>query len=142
MAASAGWTTKPGVRDIPGRPSRLASTAPDDEDTFLFANAGYGAVLPTVFANLVQLITGRPATPEIGRHAFVEDVRVSDQPVRNPAVMRLIAWCWVLIAVKHVVIIWLVWRYHIPIHQLWINFPTWMLGVLATAVYYGRTRRA
>jgi hypothetical protein len=67
---------------------------------------------------------------------------VSDLPVRSPAVMRLIALCWVLIAVKHVGIIWLVWRYHIPIHQLWINFPTWMLGVLATAVYYGRTRRA
>jgi hypothetical protein len=47
----------------------------------------------------------------------------------------------VLIAVKHLAIIWLVSRYHIPFHQLWINFPTWLLGVLATGVYYGRTRR-
>jgi hypothetical protein len=95
-----------------------------------------------MFANLVQLITGRPATPEIGHHAFVEEVRVSDQPVRNPRVIRLIGICWVLIAVKHVAIIWAVWRYHIPFHQLWINFPTWLLGVIATAIYYGRTRRA
>lgn len=98
---------------------------------------------PTVFANFVQLITGRPAAPELGRNAFVEEVRVpGDQAVRHPHVLRLIAVCWVLIAVKHVAVIWLVWRYHIPIHQLWINFPTWMLGVLATAVYFGRTRRA
>ena len=95
-----------------------------------------------MFANLVQLITGRPATPEIGRRAFIEEVRVADQPVRNPRVVRLIGVCWMLIAVKHVAIIWAVWRYHIPFHQLWINFPTWMLGVLATAIYYGRTRRA
>ena len=95
-----------------------------------------------MFANLVQLITGRPTAPEIGRHAFVEEVHVSEQPVRSPAVMRLIAVCWVLIAVKHAGIIWLVWHYHIPFHQLWINFPTWMLGVLATVIYYSRTRRA
>ncbi len=95
-----------------------------------------------MFANLVQLITGRPPSPELGRHAFVEEVRRTDQPVREPRVVRLIGVCWVLIAVKHVVIIWAVWRYHIPIHQLWINFPTWLLGVLATAVYFGRTRRA
>ena len=96
-----------------------------------------------MFANLVQLITGRPPTPEIGRHAFVEEVSVEgERPVRNPQVVRLIGVCWVLIAVKHAAIIWLVWRYRIPIHQLWINFPTWLLGVLATGVYYGRTRRA
>jgi hypothetical protein len=95
-----------------------------------------------VFATFIQLVTGRTPAPEIGRAAFVEDVRTSDAIARDPRVLRLIAGCWVLIAVKHVAIIWLVWRYHIPFHQLWINFPTWMLGVLATAVYYGRTRRA
>ena len=35
--------------------------------------------------------------------------------------------------VKHVAIIWAVWHYRVPLHQLWINFPTWLLGVLATA---------
>ena len=94
-----------------------------------------------MFANLVQLITGRPPTPEVGRHAFIEEVNVNPSlPVRDPRVVRLIAIAWALIAIKHVVIIWAVWHYHIPFHQLWINFPTWMLGVLATAIYYGRTR--
>ena len=98
---------------------------------------------PTVFANFVQLITGRAPAPEIGRHTFVEEVRVPEAPpARDARVLRLIAACWVLIAVKHVAIIWAVGHYRIPFHQLWINFPTWLLGVLATAVYYGRTRRA
>lgn len=95
-----------------------------------------------MFANLVQLVTGRTPAPEIGRQAFIEEVRVPGEPaVRNPHVLRLIAGCWVLIAVKHVAVIWLVSRYHIPVHQLWINFPTWLLGLLATAIYFGRTRR-
>lgn len=98
--------------------------------------------VPTVFANLVQLIAGRAPAPEIGRHAFIEEVRMPDSVPRDPRVLKLIAVCWALIAVKHVAIIWLVWHYHIPFHQLWINAPTWLLGVLATAVYYGRTRRA
>ena len=95
----------------------------------------------SMFANLVQLISGRPLTPEIGRPAFIEDVHITHAPVRNPRVVRLIGICWVLIAVKHVAIIWAVVHYHIPFHQLWINFPTWLLGVLATVVYYSRTRR-
>lgn len=37
---------------------------------------------------------------------------------------------------KHVAIIWVCERYPVPYHQLWINFPTWLLGLLATAVYY------
>ena len=94
-----------------------------------------------VFANLAQLITGRPA-PGGEAAAFVEDVRVRHREPRNPRVERLICWCWMLIAVKHVAVIWAVWHYHVPFHQLWINFPTWLLGVLATAIYYGRTRRA
>jgi len=97
--------------------------------------------VPTVFANLTQLISGR-LSPAADACAFVEEVHVRQREPRNPRVERLIAWCWVLIAVKHVVVIWAVWRYHVPFHQLWVNFPTWMLGVLATAVYYGRTRRA
>ena len=95
-----------------------------------------------MFASFVQLVTGRVPAPEIGRAAFIEEVHASETVVRDPRVLRLIAGCWVLIAVKHLAIIWLVARYHIPFHQLWINFPTWLLGVLATAGYYLRTRRA
>lgn len=95
-----------------------------------------------MFANFVQLIAGRMSAPEAGQLAFVQDVRVAHLSVRDPRVVRLLAVGWVLIAVKHVAIIWAVWHYHVPLHQLWINFPTWLLGVLATALYFGRTRRA
>ena len=97
-----------------------------------------------MFANLLQLISGRPPPPEVERSAFVESVRVagSTPELRQPRVERLIAVCWVLIAVKHVAIIWVCRTYPVPYHQLWINFPTWVLGLLATALYYGRTRRA
>ena len=96
-----------------------------------------------MFANLLQLISGRPPPPEVERSAFVEEVAVHAREVerRNPRVERLIAFCWVLIAVKHVLIIWVCQRYPVPFHQLWINFPTWLLGVLATGLYFGRARR-
>jgi hypothetical protein len=94
-----------------------------------------------VFANLVQLITGRTPPPGIDRHAFVEEVHVSQRIPRDPKVERLIFICWILITVKHVIIIWACRHYPVPFHQLWVNFPTWLLGVLATAIYYGRVAR-
>jgi len=94
-----------------------------------------------MFPNLVALITGRPPPPEVEHQAFVEEVRVQDREPRNPRVERLILICWVLIAVKHVAVIVAVHRYHVPFHQLWVNFPTWLLGVLATGIYYWRVRR-
>lgn len=94
-----------------------------------------------MFANLFQLITGRPAAPGIEREAFVEEVRVHHAERRNRRVEWLIFACWVLIAVKHVLIIWVCRHYPVPFHQLWVNFPTWLLGALATGIYYGRARR-
>ena len=94
-----------------------------------------------MFANLFQLITGRPAVPGIERDAFIEDVRVRDVEPRSTRVEWLIFGCWVLIAVKHVLIIWACRHYPVPFHQLWVNFPTWLLGALATGIYYGRVRR-
>jgi hypothetical protein len=91
-----------------------------------------------VFANLFQLITGRPPTPEVERNAFIENVHVHHPLPRNPRLERLILICWVLIAVKHVLIIWACEHYPVPFHQLWVNFPTWLLGTLATGIYYGR----
>ena len=93
-----------------------------------------------MFANLLQLISRRPS-PEVDRHAFIEEVVVHERDPRNPRVERLIFICWVLIAVKHVAIIWACHHYPVPFHQLWINFPTWLLGVLATGIYLGRVRR-
>ncbi|HUR59837.1 MAG TPA: hypothetical protein VM029_19105 [Opitutaceae bacterium] len=93
-----------------------------------------------MFANLLRLITNRPP-PGVDRHAFVQQVRVHDSERRSPRVERLIFGCWVLIAIKHVGIIWVCHRYPVPFHQLWVNFPTWLLGVLATGLYYGKARR-
>lgn len=91
-----------------------------------------------MFANLLRLIS-KPAPPEQGGNAgFVEEVTVHERKQRNPKVERFILICWILIAVKHVLIIWVCRRYPVPFHQLWVNFPTWLLGALATWVYYGR----
>jgi hypothetical protein len=94
-----------------------------------------------MFANLVALITGRPPPPEVEHQAFVEEVRIRGDERRDPRVERLILVCWILIAFKHVAVIVAVHRYHVPFHQLWVNFPTWLLGVLATGIYYWRSRR-
>jgi hypothetical protein len=91
-----------------------------------------------MFANLIQLITGRPPPPEVERTAFVKEVRIHHRQPRNKRVERFILICWILIAVKHVLIIWACRQYPVPFHQLWVNFPTWLLGVLATGIYYGR----
>ena len=93
-----------------------------------------------MFANLLQLITGRPP-PEMAGNPFIEEVRITNSEPRNPKVERFILICWILIAVKHVLIIWAVAHYPVPFHQLWVNFPTWLLGVLGTGVYYARVRR-
>lgn len=94
-----------------------------------------------MFANLLRLITPRPV-PGVDRLAFVEEVRVRDVERRSSRVEWMILACWVLIAVKHVAIIWVCRQYPVPFHQLWINFPTWLLGLLATAVYFRRIDRS
>jgi hypothetical protein len=92
-----------------------------------------------MFPNLTQLLGGNP-TPERERQAFVEQVQVRHPERRNPKVERLILWCWILIAAKHVLVIVAVNRYHMPFHQLSVNFPTWLIGALATGIYLWRLR--
>lgn len=92
-----------------------------------------------MFSELLRFITRFP--PPHHGHGFVLRVTVVKNTPRNPRVDWLILVCWLLIAVKHVAIIWAVNHYPIPFHQLWINFPTWLLGVLATGIYYGRMHR-
>ena len=94
-----------------------------------------------MLANLFQLVTGRPLSPEIDPYAFVHEVRVRPAEPRNPKVERVILACWILIAIKHVLIIWICQRYPVPFHQLWVNLPTWLLGALATGIYFGRIHR-
>lgn len=88
------------------------------------------------FANLLPFINRRAASMPAG--PVVEEVHVRASEPRDPRVERFILICWALIAVKHVAVIWAVWHYHVPFHQLWVNGPTWLLGVVATLAYYLR----
>ena len=89
-----------------------------------------------MFANLLRLVSRRPAADY--ERGFITEVRVKRARRRDARVERFIFACWILIAVKHVAIIYAVHRWPVPFHQLWVNFPTWLLGVLATAVYWWR----
>ena len=68
--------------------------------------------------------------------AFVAEVRVRKPRARDRRLERIILACWALIAVKHVAVIWACHHWPVPFHPLWINAPTWMLGVVATLAYY------
>ena len=89
-----------------------------------------------MFADLFQFKTRR-APGGIDR-AFIAEVNVRRPVPRDPRLERIILLCWVLIAVKHVAVIWAVHHYPVPFHQLWINAPTFLLGLLATLAYYFR----
>jgi len=89
-----------------------------------------------VFADLLQWLLRRP-TPAYD-DAFITDVQVRRPVPRDPKVERLILVCWILIAVKHGLVIWAVHHWRVPFHQLWVNAPTWILGVVATFAYYQR----
>jgi len=94
-----------------------------------------------MFASFLHLLARRPVSGP-NHDPFVTRVIVRERDARHPRVERLIFACWVLIAVKHVAIIWACQHYPVPFHQLWINFPTWLLGALATGIYLWRVRRA
>jgi hypothetical protein len=94
-----------------------------------------------MFANLLHLISGRPASPEVARQPFIRAVHIRPREPRSARLERLIFGCWILIALKHVFVIWACRHYPVPFHQLWINFPTWLLAALATAIYYVRVTR-
>lgn len=89
-----------------------------------------------MIANFLQLLGRRP--PAGYDAEFVVEVRVRRPPVRNPRVERFILVCWGLIAVKHAAVIYACLHWPVPFHQLWINAPTFALGLLATVVYYVR----
>lgn len=89
-----------------------------------------------MFANLLQLFS--PREPGAMDRAFVQSVEVRRPVPRDPRAERIILFCWALIAIKHVLVIWAVHHYTMPFHQLWVNFPTFLLGVVATSAYYAR----
>ncbi len=90
-----------------------------------------------MFANLLQLITRRP--PSDDALGFVEEVRLADHvPSRNPRAEKLFLICWLLIAGKCWLIIWLIEKYHMKLNPLWVNGPTVAFALLCTAVYFFR----
>jgi hypothetical protein len=89
-----------------------------------------------MFANLLQYFSARD--PDALDTAFIKEVRVREPVPANPRAERIILVCWLLIAVKHVAVIWAVHHYAVPFHQLWVNFPTFLLGAMATWAYYAR----
>lgn len=85
--------------------------------------------------NLLQLITRRP--PADYDRGFVEEVRwVEHLPRRHPHVEKLILVCWLLIAVKCWLVVWLVEKYSMKFDPLWVNGPTVASALLCTAVYF------
>ena len=106
------------------------------ENALLFRGQTYAA-LP-MFANLLQLITGRTPPGEEYDLAFVKDVSVRLKPARNRAVERTIAICWILIVGKCWLVTWLIGKYHVPIHPMWIVAPTVVFALICTAVYWRR----
>jgi len=104
---------------------------------FISATLGYLSSI-AVFTNLLQLISGRPGNGSDTN--FVLEVQVREKPPRDPKFERFILHCWLLIALKHVAIIYACSHWPVPFHQLWINAPTFALGFLATAIYYWRHR--
>jgi len=89
-----------------------------------------------MFANLLELFSARD--PDAFDRAFITSVEVSRPVPPNARAEKVILLCWGLIAVKHVAVIWAVHHYAVPFHQLWINFPTFLLGLVATWAYYYR----
>lgn len=90
-----------------------------------------------MFTGILEWIAGRPQGGTY-EQVFLEAVRVRRQRQPDPRIERFILVCWLLIAVKHVLVIWVVHHYRMPFHQLLVNAPTWVFGVLATALYYWR----
>ena len=70
--------------------------------------------------------------------SFVEEVTVVQRTRPDPRVERFILVCWLLIAIKHVAVLYACYHWPVPFNALWINAPTLALGLLATTVYYWR----
>jgi hypothetical protein len=90
-----------------------------------------------MFANLLRLISRRPPTDD--ETQFVEGVRLVDHvPARNPRAEKLFLICWLLIAAKCWLMVWLVEKYHMHFSAWWVNAPTVTFALLCTAVYFFR----
>lgn len=55
---------------------------------------------------------------------------------RHERTEHFICFCWGLIALKSLLVVWAVQRYHIPFNPLWVVVPTVIFAAVATAAYY------
>lgn len=88
-----------------------------------------------MFANLLQLITRRSPSADYGRE-FVKEVNIRERPRRNRKVERLFIICWLLIAVKCVVVFWACAHYRVPFSAWWVVAPTVLFAAVCTGLYY------
>ena len=107
------------------------------EEALLFERHAY-ATPAKMFANLLQLLTRRPTPPEEYDLAFVKEVSVRTKPPREPRVERVILVCWVLIALKCWLVTWLIHKYQVPVHPMWVIAPTIVFALVCTFVYWLR----
>jgi len=91
-----------------------------------------------MFANLLQLILRRAPSAHSYEQAFVRKVTIRRQRSRRPDVERLILGCWLLIAAKCWLVIWLIGKYRVPVDPLWVIGPTLLFALLCTVVYFRR----
>lgn len=91
-----------------------------------------------MFTNLHQLLGGRP-DPAAAEQAFVETVR--PEPPREPRSRRsevVLAVGWTLIAIKCVVVWWVIRAYQVPVHPGWVIWPTLGAATVCTWLYWRR----
>jgi len=91
-----------------------------------------------MFANFLELF-GRKPDADYER-AFVKEVDVAHKTAPSPRLERLIWGSWILIAIKSWVVWWACRKYVVPINPLWVIFPTLLMALLCTVIYYARRR--
>jgi hypothetical protein len=89
-----------------------------------------------MFANLLHFLQRR-ATPDYER-AFVADVRIRRRIPRSRRSERLLAACWLLIALKTWAMFWMVGEYRMPFDAWWIVAPTLLAAAICTWIYVRR----
>ena len=89
-----------------------------------------------MFSNLLQLFHRR--LPAEYDRAFVKEVRVRRRVPRSRRSELLLAFCWLLIAVKSWAMFWLVDRYTMPFDAWWIVGPTLLAAIVCTWIYLRR----
>jgi hypothetical protein len=90
-----------------------------------------------MFTNLVEHFDKRAESASY-ELSFVEEVTVHHRRPRSRRVEKTIVIAWILIALKCWLITWLVAEFRIPVSAYWVNVPTVLFALAATAIYLAR----